>query len=112
MTTFAQTARPNTAIAFIQHHVVVLNVGALALLVLMAALYIGQVNRAVSRGYAMRDVERHTQELTEYYRQSALAVSRIQTLDHVERSMKILGLVPSDRPTYIVVSTPAVALAK
>lgn len=109
---YAHLPAAKAAAAFVDRHIVALNALALAAIVAFAALYIGQVNAAVSKGYVERDLQARTQSLTEENRRLELAVSRIQTLDHVGHAVKILGLVPAEQPTFLVSAAPAVALAK
>lgn len=111
-TMYAHVPAAKAATAFVTRRIVRLNAAGIALAVLLSALYIGQVNAAVSKSYAMRDLERQTQALAEENGKSELAVSRIQTLDHVEAATKILGLVPAGAAIYLTSETPAFALAK
>ncbi len=98
--------------SFVSRHVVALNAAALAGILALVALYIGQINAAVSRGFMERTLQNRMQTLTEEHRRLELAVSRIQTLDHVQHEVAILGLVPAQETTFLVSSAPAVAFAK
>ncbi len=117
MITFAQTmyARvpaAKAAVAFIEARLLPLNIALLAAAVALCAAYIVQVNAAVSSGYAMRDAERRVDQLVEDHRRTELAVSKAQTLDHVRRTARMMGLVPAGQPVYVTMEEPTVALAR
>ncbi len=117
MTTFAQTmyARvpaAKAALAFVDRRIALLNVAGLALAVLLCAGYIVQVNAAVASGYAARDLETRVAALLQDNQRLQLAVSRLQTLDHIRTASAMLGLVPAGQPAYLSLGEPSVALAK
>lgn len=117
MNTFAQTmyARvpaAKAALAFVDQRITLLNIAGLALAVLLCVGYIVQVNAAVTSGYAVRDLERRVAALSQDHQRVQLAVSRLQTLDHIRTASAMLGLVPSGQPVYLSLGEPSVALAK
>lgn len=117
MNTFAQTmyARvpaAKAALAFIDQRIVLLNVVGLCLAVLLCVGYIVQVNASVASGYTARDLERRAAQLTHDNQRLQLAVSRLQTLDHIRATSAMLGLVPAGQPLYLSLGEPSVALAK
>lgn len=111
-TMYARVPAAKAALAFVDQRIALLNIAGLALAVLLCAGYIVQVNAAVSSGYAARDLEGRVATLTQDNQRLQLAVSRLQTLDHIRTVSAMLGLVPSGQPLYLSLGEPSVALAK
>jgi len=98
--------------AFARNHTLALNVISSALVLVVAGSYIVQVNGSVAKGYAMREVEDRIKELTLTNQRLEVAVREAQSLQNVDRSVKMLGLVSSGTPVYLSSSTPSVAFAR
>jgi len=77
----------------------------------LCIVYIVQVNGSISKGYQIRNLETQIQELSIKNQALELNTQRVQSLDHVVRSVKMLGLVDAERPEYINVSAPTYAFA-
>jgi len=117
MTRFAQHmqmngARAKTAVAFVDRHMTALNAVGLALVAALAVLYIVQVNRTVTHGYMIRELESDIHELTLANQQLEVDARAAQSLDRVTRSVKMLGLVDAGTPTYVTAGEPSYAMAK
>ena len=110
-TMYAHLPAAKSVAAFVERHIVAFNVGMLGGAVLLIAFYIGQVNVAISKGYVVNNLQDQIQQLTDENGRLELAVSRMQTLDHVQQAMQILGMVPAEQPTYLAESNPDVAMA-
>lgn len=93
-------------------HTLVLNVVTTALVLAAAASYIVQVNGSVAKGYAIRELEDEIHELTLANQKLEVNVREAQSLENVNRSVKMLGLVDAETPTYVRASVPSVALAR
>lgn len=109
---YSGIGRTRNVLAFLQSRAVVLNVSTLALVVLFAASYIVQVNGSVAKGYAIRELEDRIHELSLNNQKMEVTVREAQSLDNVTRSVKMLGLVSADAPTYVNANAPSVALAR
>ena len=97
--------------AVFQTNVSWLNIATLALVVLLCIVYIVQVNGSISKGYQIRDLETQIQELSLSNQKLELNTQRVQSLDHVAHSVKMLGLVDAGRPEYVSAAAPSYALA-
>ena len=97
---------------FLGEHVVGLNIASLAVVCLLLIAQIIQVNAATTKGYQMRELETQITELSLLQQNLQLQASKVQSLDHVSRSVKMLGFVESEMPTYLSSSTPSVAMAE
>ena len=106
------SARAKTAVAFVDRHMTTLNVAGLVLVAIVAVLYIVQVNRTVTHGYAIRELESEIHELTLDNQQLEVDARAAQSLDRVTRSVKMLGLVEAGTPRYLTSGEPSYAMAK
>lgn len=89
-----------------------INTATFGLLVIMCLAYIVQVNGSISSGYKIRDLETQIQELSLQHQSLELATQHVQSLDHVAKSVKMLGLVDAGRPEYMNGDKPALAMAQ
>jgi len=87
-----------------------LNVIAIALILTMGTLYLVQVNRATTKGYQIRDLEKKIQAIEDSNRKVQLEVAELQSLDSVEERIKELGMVPVSNVKYIKTPGSTVAL--
>ncbi len=108
---YGHVSKAKTILVSLRQHMLAVNVLSLAAMILLAALYIGQVNTAVSKSYTVRDLEQRLHVMKEDGQKLELVVSRMQTLDHVEQSMKILGFIPSGHALYLTAVAPVFAWA-
>lgn len=97
---------------FLGSHVVGLNIALLSVVGLLLIAQIIQVNAATSKGYQMRELENQISELSLLQQNLQLESRKVQSLDHVAHSVKMLGFVESEQPTYLSSSTPSVAMAQ
>lgn len=97
---------------FFRDHVVGLNIASLVIVGLLLIAQIIQVNAATSKGYQMRELENQISELSLLQQNLQLEARKVQSLDHVSHSVKMLGFVESEQPTYLSSSTPSVAMAQ
>lgn len=81
-------------------------------LLLLCIVYIVQVNGSMSSGYKMRELETQIQELSLKNQTLEMTSQRAQSLDHVSKSVKMLGLVDAGRPEYLSEAKPALAMAQ
>ena len=109
------TQHPKISVRAIQtlfrDHVSWINVATFVGLLMLCIVYIVQVNGSISKGYQIRNLETQIQELSIKNQALELNTQRVQSLDHVVRSVKMLGLVDAERPEYINVSAPTYAFA-
>jgi hypothetical protein len=104
--------RPLNLSALFFKHVAVFNVLGLVLVLAGCGAYIAQINGSVTTGYALRDAQTKVDELTNENQKLEVAVRKEQSLEDVENSVKILGLVPAGTPTYVSAASASYALAK
>lgn len=98
--------------ALFQNNAFLVNLLTFGGLVLLCLVYIVQVNGSISKGYQIRDLETQIQELSLKNQGLDLTSQRVQSLDHVSKSVKMLGLVDAGRPEYINVNDPSYAMAQ
>jgi hypothetical protein len=89
-----------------------LNLLTLALVVLLMGIYIFQVNGSISKGYNIRELETQIENLTLLNQTLELEAQQTGSLEHVERNVKMLGLVDGGHPRYVNISEPSYALAE
>jgi len=98
--------------AFFLRHVVAFNVLGLLLVVAGVGAYIVEINGSVTTGYALRDVQTRLDALASENQHLEIALRKSQSLEGVENSVKILGMVPAGTPAYVNGAPPSYALAK
>lgn len=82
------------------------------LLIALCFVSIVSVNRSVSMGYQMRELESTIHELTLNNQQLETLTQQSQSLTKISRAVKMIGLVDAEQPTYLTSQPPAYALAK
>lgn len=108
----AAVVRRQSARQWIQNNLVSINIFTLILVVMLCVSYILQVTDTVAKGYELRDLEVQIHELTLKNEQMTVAARQAQSLEHVAKSVKMLGLVEADQPTYIESTQPSYVLAE
>lgn len=98
--------------AWIAGHVVALNIASLVIVCLLVVSYIIQVNASISQGYQIRELENQLDELSLMNQNLELETRKSQSLDHVAKSVKMLGFVVAEMPNYISGAEPAFAMAE
>ena len=73
-------------------------------------LYIGQVNSAATKGYAIRDLERVNTEIRREQERLEGEIARLRSLDSVTTREAFLGLTKVENVTYVSATAHAVAL--
>jgi hypothetical protein len=109
--TFPHTARPSffSRFGFLHAHLGGINVVLMGMVIVFAVCYVIQANGAVASGYRIRELEDRIQTLTMEQQQLEVSSRKLQSLDQVERSVKMLGLVPAEQPTYLESGVPSMA---
>ncbi|MBI4592149.1 hypothetical protein HY733_01760, partial [Candidatus Uhrbacteria bacterium] len=79
--------------AWIANHTVALNIASLVVVGLLVATYIFQVNASISQGYQIRELETQLNGLSLMNQNLELETRKSQSLDHVAKSVKMLGFV-------------------
>jgi len=74
--------------------------------------YIVQVNTTISKGYQIRDLETQVNELALMNEKLELETRKSQSLDHVAKSVKMLGFVEAEMPNYVSGAEPSMAFAQ
>jgi len=114
--TFAQQQVPHrqlgTQKAWFKQHVSLLNLFSFILLIVLCFSYIVQVNRSVTKGYQMRELEAQISDLSLQNQQLEMTTQQAQSLTNVSRAVKMMGLVDAGQPTYIALENPSYALAQ
>ena len=99
-------------VEWIQSHLVAFNVVSLAVVLVLLSLYIVQVNRSVTAGYQMRELESQISALTLEQQKLEISVRQSQSLEQVSHAVKMIGLVQAGRPEYVDATVPMFALAQ
>ena len=89
-----------------------LNLITLAILAVLCLTYIFYVNNAIANGYKMRELETRITELTLSNQEIEVEARQAQSLQNVERNVKMLGLIDADHPVYVESTGPSYALAE
>lgn len=118
MSKFAQTmfsggkGLRHPALAFLRSHTLALNVITTAMVAVMGAAYVVQVNGSVANGYAIRELEDQIHDLALANQKLEVDVREAKSLQNVNRSVKMLGLVAAETPRYLSLTPPSVAMAR
>ena len=104
--------RRQTPRQWMQEHLVAINVLTLALLAMLCVSYILQVTDTVTKGYVLRDLEVEIHQLTLSNEQMEIVTRQSQSLEHVAKSVKMLGVVDAEQPIYIQSGEPSYVLAE
>lgn len=121
MSPFAQTSfvshssRPFRASAiplWITTNVTRVNIVTFAVLMTVCLAYIIQVNGTASKGYQIRDLENSIHQLTVSNQQTELEIHQAQSLENIQHSVKMIGMVPADQAVYVDARGGSVAFAK
>jgi len=87
-----------------------LNVVVIVLILAMGTMYLVQVNRATTKGYQIRDLEKRIQTIEDNNQKTQLEIAEMQSLDSIEKRIEKLGMVQVDRIEYVKVPGTAVAV--
>ena len=88
----------------------ILNIVIIGLIVVMGMSYLVEVNRATTKGYKIRDLERQINQLEESTQKVEMEIAELQSLDSIEQREEKLGMVPVDRIEYVKVPGTSVAV--
>lgn len=88
------------------------NVGLLTLSIAMGCFYIVQVSFSMSKGYALRDVEKRVDGLKTETMTLQDKVATLSSMQALNARATELGFVPVDQVEYVTPSPAAVAVAK
>ncbi len=88
----------------------VINVLTIGCILAFGILYIGQVNAAATKGYAIRDLERQNEDLRHEREHLDVEIARLRSLDSVTAREQFLGLEKVQSVEYIEVGKDVVAL--
>lgn len=83
-------------------------VGSLVLVIGLA--YVAEVNRASSKGYQIRDLERAIDTLGVQNEQLEYQVAQKESVDHVTSRLRMLGMVPVETIAYTTARGASVAV--
>lgn len=81
-------------------------------MIAFGVLYIGQVNAAATKGYAIRDLERKNEVIRQEQERLEVEIARLRSLDSVTTREAFLGLKKIDDVKYVSVGSHAVALGQ
>ncbi|OGL63383.1 hypothetical protein A3C09_04295 [Candidatus Uhrbacteria bacterium RIFCSPHIGHO2_02_FULL_47_44] len=121
MSPFAQTSfvshtsrpfRVNAIPLWITTNVTRVNMVTFAVLIIVCLAYIVQVNNTASKGYQIRDLENTIHHLTVANQQSELEIREAQSLNTIQRSVKMIGMVPAEQAVYVDARGGSVAFAQ
>ncbi|MBT5807791.1 hypothetical protein HOI18_00780 [Candidatus Uhrbacteria bacterium] len=104
--------RKKTPSQWVSEHNFLLNLVTLGLVIMIVVSYILQVTGTVAKGYELRDLEVEIHQLTLENERMEVIARQSQSLEHVAKSVKMLGLVRAEQPTYIQSGEPSYAMAK
>ncbi len=73
-------------------------------------LYVGQVNSAATKGYAIRDLQERTIELRHERDRLEMHVAKLRSLDSVKARESFLGLKKVNQVTFVQTGVEVVAV--
>lgn len=82
------------------------------ILLILCVGYIYQINKTVSKGYQIRELESTISEFTLRNQKLEIVTQQAQSLENIERATKMLGLVRADQPIYVQSSGASYVLNK
>lgn len=97
---------------WVKKNLLVLNLASFVCVIVLCGAYIVQVNHAVAKGYQMRDYETQISTLTLQNQKLEVDVRQAQSLDHVARAVKMMGMVRAEQPDYVKAGEPSYAMAE
>ena len=97
---------------WIESNLRLLNIFTLVLVGVLCLSYILQVTNTVAKGYELRDLEVRIQDLTLQNEIMTVQARQSQSLEHVAKSVKMLGFEEAGQPTYLESGAPTYALAE
>jgi len=110
-----QIVRPTSARS-VRHwfaaHTKLVNIITFSFVILLGMLYIIQVNNSASQGYKIRDLQSGIHQLSSANEQARLEIHKAQSLENVQRSVKMFGMVPAVQAVYVESQGNVVAFAK
>lgn len=87
-------------------------VAMLALTISAVGLYIYQVNRTAEKNYAVRDLEKQSEQLKDTVASLETKAVTMQSLQSLQERVKPLGYVPIDRMQFLDAAKGSYAVAK
>lgn len=87
-----------------------LNIAAICLIMVMGTLYLVQVNRATTKGYEIRDLEKRINRLEENSQRAKLEIAELQSIDSIQQRIGKLGMVPVNHVEYVKLPGTSVAM--
>ena len=107
---FSSVRRTRTLVSALGRNVFSLNLLLIALIATLAVFYIVQVNRTVTEGYRIRDLETMIGALQLDTRNLEIQLAEARSMDAVSRKVPMLGLVKASMPTYLDGTNSAMTL--
>ncbi|KKR84032.1 MAG: hypothetical protein UU31_C0011G0010 [Candidatus Uhrbacteria bacterium GW2011_GWA2_41_10] len=98
---FSSVRRTRSFFAAIGQHIVSLNVACLGCMVLLILLSIIQVNRAATKGYQIRELEKHISQLKLETQVLETTAAEQRSMETVHRKVQMLGMVKTDQTHYV-----------
>ncbi len=95
-----------------RHQASWMNIGSLALLVVICGAYIFHVNHVVSEGYQIRALESQISELSLQNQKLEVVSQQAESLQNVAHAVTMMGFVRAEQPTYLASTNPSYAMAK
>jgi len=87
-----------------------MNLALMMLIAMLAVMYIVQVNRTVTKGYRIRDLETMIGALQLDTKNLEIQLAEARSMDAVSRKVPMLGLVKASAPVYLDASAMAMTL--
>ena len=111
-TTHSNVSKVQPLFVLFNRHIALLNIASLVFVILLVAFYIVQVNNTATKGYNIRELETQIKELTMQNQRLDVEARKVQALENVSNSVKMLGLIQAETPSYVMGGAPSYALAK
>jgi cell division protein FtsL len=86
------------------------NLVIILMICVVGCLYLAEVNKATTKGYRMRDLEKRIQGVEETNRKLEFQATELQSLNSVGERVKTLGMVPTEKVKYVKAPGPTVAV--
>ncbi len=98
--------------SLLRTHIFLVNILSVCVVGILALVYIVEVNSSASKGYRIHELETQRAHLQLLHQQLEVSAREAQSLEHVARDVKMLGLVEAESPVYVVSGTPSVAMVR
>lgn len=103
--------KPKTALRRLARNPRVLSVVTIGFMIAFGIMYVGQVNTAATKGYAVRDLQQTNESLRQENERLNMQISKLRSVESVKTRQAFLDLHPL-RPTAYISTAPDVVAVR